>query len=107
MINGVTDLIMTKPDVLSGFEKIYACTHYQYEGKKIDFMPYDIVHNDAKPVFEESKGWKEPLTGITAESQFPKELNEYVKYLEEHLQVPISIVSVGPDRNQTIIRKGF
>ncbi len=107
MINGVTDLIMTKPDVLSGFEKIYACTHYQYEGEKIDFMPYDIVHNDAKPVFEELKGWKEPLTGITTEAQFPKELNEYVTYLEEHLQVPISIVSVGPDRNQTIIRKGF
>ncbi len=107
MINGVTDLIMTKPDVLSGFDKIYACTHYIYEGKKIDFLPYDIVNNEVKPVFEEIKGWRESLTGINAESQFPKELNDYITYLETNLQVPLSIISVGPDRNQTIIRKRF
>ena len=107
MINGVTDLIMTKPDVLSGFETIFACTHYHYCGEKIDHMPYDIVNNVVEPVFEEIKGWKESLSGITEEKQFPKELNDYLSYLEVQLQVPISILSVGPDRNQTIVRKHF
>ncbi len=107
MINGVTDLIMTKPDVLSGFEKIYACSNYMYNGKKIDFMPYDIVHNEAQPVFEEIKGWKEDLTGVKKEEQFPAELSNYISWLEEKLETPISIVSVGPDREQTILRKNF
>jgi len=105
MINGVTDLIMTKSDVLSGFAKIQACTHYNYEGIEIDYMPFDIVNNEVKPVFEEIPGWKEPLTGITEEKHFPKELKDYIHYLENKLEVPITIVSVGPDRNQTIIRK--
>ncbi len=105
MINGVTDLIMMKSDVLSGFEKIYSCVRYNYEGTEIDYMPYDIVNNEVKPVFEEIKGWKENLTGITEEKNFPKELKEYIRYLETNLQVPITIISVGPDRSQTIIRK--
>ncbi len=107
MINGVTDLIMTKPDVLSGFEKISACTHYTYCGGKIDYMPYDIVNNEVQPVLEELPGWKESLSGITEEKQFPKELNDYMNYLEIQLRVPIAILSVGPDRNQTIVRKHF
>jgi adenylosuccinate synthase len=70
-------------------------------------MPYDIVNNEVQPVFEAINGWKESLSGIHAESQFPKELKAYLSYLEAHLQVPVTIVSVGPDRNQTIIRKRF
>jgi adenylosuccinate synthase len=104
LINGVTDLIMTKPDVLSGFENIYACKEYRYQGTTIDFMPYDIVNNVAQPVLEKIKGWKESLTGIHAEKQFPKELSDYISYLEKNLLVPITIVSVGPDRSQTIVR---
>lgn len=105
MLNGVTDLIMTKPDVLSGFDKISVCTHYHYHGKKIDYMPFDIVNADVKPVLEERKGWKENLSGIDAESKFPKELSDYIQYIESQLNVPVTIVSVGPDRNQTIVRK--
>jgi adenylosuccinate synthase len=107
MINGVTDLIMTKPDVLSGFEKISVCTHYEYNGKKIDYMPYDIVNNEAKPILKEINGWKESLSGITEEKQFPKQLSAYIHSLETELKVSVSIVSVGPDRNQTIIRNNF
>jgi len=107
MINGVTDLIMTKPDVLSGFEKIYACTHYMHQGKKIDYLPFDIVNHETTPLLEEIKGWKESLSGITAESQFPEALKNYIAYLEKQLNVPISIISVGPDRDQTIVRKNF
>ena len=107
MINGVTNLIMTKPDVLSGFEKIYACTHYHYREAKIDYMPYDIVHNEVKPVFEEIKGWHQSLDDVTSFEQLPKEFHDYLSYLEDKLHVPISIVSVGPDRKQTIIRKAI
>jgi adenylosuccinate synthase len=105
MINGVTDLIMMKSDVLSGFDKLKVCTHYEYRGKRIDFMPYDIVHETVTPVYEELSGWNKNLTGITAESDFPSELHTYVKYIETKTEKPISIVSVGPDRKQTITRK--
>lgn len=105
MINGVTDLCMTKPDVLSGFEDISVCTHYEIGGERIDYMPYDIVHEPVKPVYTSLPGWKQDLTGISKESDFPKELSGYVNWLEEQLHVPISIVSVGPDRRQTVIRK--
>jgi adenylosuccinate synthase len=104
-INGVTDLIMMKSDVLSGFDKLQVCTHYNHEGKKIDYMPYDIVNSTASPVLEELSGWKKDLTGVTTKNDFPAELNSYIKYIEDKTQKPISIVSVGPDRNQTIIRK--
>jgi adenylosuccinate synthase len=105
LINGVTDLIMMKSDVLSGFEKIKVCTHYNYHGKNIDYMPYDIVNETAEPVFDEVRGWKQNLTKITSESEFPEQLSRYITYIETKTAKPISIVSVGPDRNQTIIRK--
>jgi adenylosuccinate synthase len=105
MINGVTDLTMTKPDVLSGFETIYVCTHYEVGGEKIDYLPYDIVNTEIKPIYTSLPGWMTDLTGISNEKDFPKALSDYIHWLEEELHVPISIVSVGPDRKQTIIRK--
>jgi adenylosuccinate synthase len=105
MINGVTDMIMMKSDVLSGFEKLKVCTNYEYRGNKIDFMPYDIVNETVTPVYEELNGWNKNLTGITAESDIPSDLNYYIKYIEAKTEKPISIVSVGPDRKQTITRK--
>ncbi|MFZ7144849.1 MAG: adenylosuccinate synthase [Bacteroidota bacterium] len=104
MINGVTDLIMTKPDVLSGFASIKVCTHYLVNGKKIDFMPFDIVNDIAEPVYIDLPGWQKDLTGIVNEKDFPAELSKYIVYLEKELNVPVSIVSVGPDRKQTIRR---
>lgn len=103
MLNGVTELVMTKADVLSGFDKIYACTHYTYNGEVIDYMPYDICSIEAQPVYEEIAGWKEDLTGIKSVDQIPASLVAYVKYLEKALEVPIKYLSVGPDRVQTLI----
>jgi adenylosuccinate synthase len=103
-INGVTDLTMTKPDVLSGFDTIRVCTHYEIDGKRIDYMPFEIVHADIRPVYKDFPGWKQELTGVTRESEFPKELSDYIAWIEENLNVPVSIVSVGPDRKQTILR---
>ncbi len=104
MINGVTDLIMTKPDVLSGFKTIKVCTHYEIRGKKIDYMPFDIVNETVIPVFIDLPGWQQDLTGIATEKEFPTELSKYIDYLEKELNVPVSIISVGPDRKQTIRR---
>lgn len=103
MLNGVTELVMTKADVLSGFDKIYACTHYVYNGETIDYMPYDICSIEPKPVFKEIDGWKEDLTGIKTIPEIPEKLMAYVKYLETEVGVPVRYLSVGPDRVQTLI----
>ncbi|MBC7915156.1 MAG: adenylosuccinate synthase [Pyrinomonadaceae bacterium] len=103
MLNGVTELVMTKADVLSGFDKIYACTHYEYNGETIDYMPYDICSITPKPVFKEIAGWKEDLTGIKTIPEIPERLMAYVKYLESEVGVPVKYLSVGPDRVQTLI----
>ncbi|MBP6334157.1 MAG: adenylosuccinate synthase [Bacteroidia bacterium] len=105
MINGVTDLIMTKPDVLSGFESIKVCTAYKIGEKTFDYFPYDVVNQKIDPIYNTLKGWKQELTNVRAESDFPSEFKNYILYLEKELGVPISIVSVGPDRKQTIIRE--
>ncbi|OJZ07940.1 adenylosuccinate synthase [Sphingobacterium sp. 40-24] len=102
MLNGVTDLIMMKADVLDTFDKIYACTHYKYNGEVIDYMPYEIITHQAEPILEEIDGWKQDLTGITSEQQIPEALKNYISYLEKALEVPITILSVGPDRKQTL-----
>ncbi|MFM2206041.1 MAG: hypothetical protein RL213_16 [Bacteroidota bacterium] len=107
MLNGVTDLCMTKPDVLSGFDEIKVCTHYEINGERLDFMPYDIVHTEVRPCYTTLRGWQADLTGIQEESDFPKELAGYIAWLEEELDLPVSIVSVGPDRSQTILRKAL
>ena len=104
-INGVTELNMMKADVLSGFEQIKVCTHYQYNGEKIAHLPFDIDAKYVKPVYETLEGWHEDLTGIKSASDLPAALNHYIEYLEKHLEVPIAVVSVGPDRTQTLFRK--
>ena len=103
MLNGVTQLVMTKADVLSGFDKIYACTDYNYSGEVIDYMPYDICCIDAEPVLKEIEGWHEDLTAISEVSQIPPRLNSYISFLETELGVPVKYLSVGPDRVQTLV----
>lgn len=103
MLNGVTSLVMTKADVLSGFDKIYACTHYKYNGETIDYMPYDICSIAPEPVYQELEGWNEDLTHIKSPEQIPVKLQNYLKYLESVLNVPVKYLSVGPDRMQTLI----
>lgn len=107
MINGVTQLIMTKADVLSGFETVKVCTHYEYNGEKVDYMPYDLVHNEAIPVYKEIKGWHKDLTNLSSIDEIPAELHAYIEFLERELNTPITIVSVGPDRKQTLTRESF
>ncbi len=102
MLNGVTQLIMMKADVLDTFEKIYACTHYNYNGEIIDYMPYDINSIKPEPILEEIDGWNEDLTGIRQPNEIPAKLQAYIDYLEKHLEVPIKYLSVGPDRVQTL-----
>ncbi|TDQ77256.1 adenylosuccinate synthase [Sphingobacterium yanglingense] len=105
MLNGVTELVMMKADVLDTFEKIYACTHYNYNGEVIDYMPYDINSIKPIPVLEEIEGWNQDLTGIRSKEEIPAALANYIAYLEKALEVPIKYLSVGPDRTQTIVLK--
>jgi len=106
MINGVTMLNMTKADVLSIFDEIKVCTHYIYRGEKIDYLPYDVNGEEIEPVYESLPGWKKDLTKLNNEEEFPAELSDYIDYLEKALETPINVVSVGPDRSQTIVRTG-
>jgi len=103
-INGVSQLMMMKGDVLSGFDKLKVCTAYNYKGSQIDHLPYNIEAENVTPVYTELDGWEEDLTKMDSESQFPSALKAYIDFLEEQLGVPIKIVSVGPDRTQTIHR---
>jgi len=103
-VNGVTQLMMMKGDVLSGFDSLNVCTAYQYNGETIEHLPYNIEPENVTPVYSKMKGWKEDLTKMSDPSEFPKELNEYIDFLEKELEIPIKIVSVGPDRTQTIHR---
>ena len=103
-VNGVTQLMMMKGDVLSGFKTLKVCTAYKYKGETISHLPYNLEAENVEPMYTEFKGWKEDLTKMTDPSQFPKELNDYIDFLEKELEIPIKIVSVGPDRTQTIHR---
>lgn len=103
-INGITQLIMMKGDVLSGFETLKICTSYNYKGENIKHLPYNIEAENVTPVYTEIKGWKEDLTKMDDVSQLPKEFMAYVEFLEKELNIPISVISVGPDRKQTITR---
>ena len=102
MINGVTDLVMMKGDVLDGFETIKVCTAYTKNGVTTTEMPYDT--EGWEPVYEDVKGWNTPLTEVRAEKDFPQAFADYIAYIEKATGTPISIVSVGPDREATIIR---
>ncbi|WP_306352850.1 adenylosuccinate synthase [Flavobacterium sp. '19STA2R22 D10 B1'] len=103
-VNGVTKLMMMKGDVLSGFDTLKICTEYLYKGEKISHLPYNIEPENVTPLFIEKKGWHADLTGITSYDALPSEFKEYIDYIEKELEVPITIVSVGPDRTQTIIK---
>jgi adenylosuccinate synthase len=104
MINGVTELIMMKADVMSEFATIKVCTHYLHKGKKIDYLPYDISPEFVTPVYTELPGWKKDLTGLHKAEEMPAELCNYIDFIEKQTGVPIRIVSVGPDRKQTLLR---
>lgn len=101
-VNGVTNLIMMKADVLSGFGAINVCTHYRYKGELIEHLPYSIDENLIEPVYEKVEGWDADLTGLDNYDDAPQALKDYIKYVEEKIGVPISILSVGPNRTQTI-----
>lgn len=103
-VNGVTQLMMMKSDVLSGFDHLKVCTSYNYKGEIIKHLPYNIEAENVTPIYTNLKCWKEDLTKMTEASQLPKELNDYIDFLEKELELPIKIVSVGPDRKQTIPR---
>ncbi|WP_341905579.1 adenylosuccinate synthase [Fluviicola taffensis] len=102
MINGVTELAMMKADVLDKFDTIRACTKYKVDGVEQDYMPYDIDGVTIEPVYEDIPGWNKDLTQLSSFAEAPQELKDYVNYLEQHLQVPVTTVSVGPDRKQTL-----
>ncbi len=104
MVNGVTELIMMKSDVLDTFETIKACTEYELpDGSRTPDFPYEI--DNVKPIYQELKGWKTDMTKFTDEDQFPQEFKDYVAFLEKELETPIKVISIGPDRSQTIVRK--
>ncbi len=103
-INGVTKLMMMKADVLSNLKSIKVCTHYEYNGELIDYLPFDASEDTITPVFKEIPAWTEDLTGLSSLSDAPKALHNYIDFLENELETPIVIVSVGPDRTQTLNR---
>jgi adenylosuccinate synthase len=105
MINGVTSLNMMKADVLSDFDTIKVCTHYKINGKLTIEMPYDLNALEVEPIYIELKGWKTDLTSIKNLTEFPKELIEYIEFIENETELPITIVSVGPNRDQTILKE--
>ena len=105
MVDGVTQLIMMKSDVLDGFDEIKACVAYEIDGKTVTDFPYTVDGVEIKPVYVSMPGWKTDMTKMKDETEFPKEFNDYIAFLEKELATPISIVSVGPDRQQTIERK--
>lgn len=104
MIDGVTQLIMMKSDVLDGFDEIKACTAYKIDGKLTTDFPYSVDGIDVEPVYTTLPGWKTDMTGMKSEEEFPQQFSDYITFLERELGTPISIVSIGPDREQTIVR---
>ena len=105
MINGVTQLIMMKSDVLDDFDTIKACVAYEIDGTRTEEFPYTVEDDRITPVYVELPGWKTDMTAMKSEDEFPEAFCNYIAFLEEQLQTPITIVSIGPDREQTILRK--
>tara|TARA_B110000003_G_scaffold262644_1_gene285517 strand:+ start:632 stop:1903 length:1272 start_codon:yes stop_codon:yes gene_type:complete len=103
-INGVTKLMMMKTDVLSGFDKVLICTNYKYRGLIIDNLPYDLSDESIEPIYQEFNGWSEDLQKLKNSDELPENLNKYIDFLEKELNIPIVIVSVGPDRKETLFR---
>jgi len=104
MINGVSKLFMMKTDVLSIFDTLKVGTGYQYKGDYIEQLPFDYFESELEPVYNELKGWNEDITGLRNAEQVPAVLADYIKFIENSIGVPIGIISVGPDRSQTIIK---
>ena len=102
-VNGVTQLMMMKGDVLSGFETLKVATSYNYKGKEISHLPYNIEPENVSVNYTEFKGWNADLTEMTTAEQLPKNLLDYITFIEKETGVPVKIVSVGPDRKQTIL----
>ena len=103
-INGVTKLMMMKTDVLTGFDKVLVSTAYKYRGSTIHHLPFDLSDKSLKPVYTEFEGWSEDLRKMNNIKQLPRNLNKYISFLEDELKIPIVIISVGPDRKETIFR---
>jgi adenylosuccinate synthase len=103
MLNGVTDLIMMKSDCLDDFDTIKVCTSYKMDGQETSQVPFD-TYAEIEPVYTEFKGWKADLTGCRKEEELPSEFKDYIRFMEEYLGVPIKIISLGPDREATIMR---
>ncbi|MDC3051429.1 adenylosuccinate synthase [Bacteroidota bacterium] len=103
-INGVTELAMMKSDVMSGIDKIKVCTSYEQYGKEISRMPFSLNSGNLKPIYTEFNGWQEDITKAKNESQLPENLKKYISFIEEKLEVPVKIISLGPGRDQTIFR---
>ena len=104
MINGVTGLIMMKADVMNDFDTIKVAEAYEIDGRRVTEFPYDI-QDDVKPVYREFKGWKTDLKQVRRYEDFPAEFKTYVEYIERETGVPVAIISVGPDRDETIVRQ--
>ena len=103
MISGVTDLIMMKADVLDGFDTVKVCCEYRVDGVRTDRVPYD-VYAEVEPVYKTFPGWKGDLGACRSEAELPAEFKDYIAYIEQAVGVPIRILSLGPDRDQTLIR---
>jgi adenylosuccinate synthase len=101
MLNGVTELIMMKADVLDQFETIKICVGYEIDGEVVEYFPFELTGN-VKPIYVELPGWQTGLTKIKSQNEFPEEFNNYIRFIEEEMGIPVSIASVGPDREQTI-----
>jgi adenylosuccinate synthase len=104
-VNGVTELMMMKADVLSGIGNLKICTAYRYKGEVIEHLPYKLEEALIEPIFTEVAGWNEDLTTMISEDEFPDSFSDYIAFIEKEVGVPISLISVGPDRAQTIMRK--
>nr|WP_319571625.1 adenylosuccinate synthase [uncultured Draconibacterium sp.] len=102
MLNGVTELIMMKADVLDDFDTIKVCVGYEIDGEVVEYFPFEL-NDDVKPVYVELPGWKTDLTKIKDQNEFPEELNNYINFIEDEMGIPISLASVGPNRAQTIM----
>lgn len=103
-INGVTDLMMMKADVLSGFEELKVCTAYHYNGEEISHLPYNLSAEDLKPKYKTLRAWQEDITNIESYDDLPQTLKDYISFIEDFVDVKVKIVSVGPDRKETIMR---
>jgi len=105
MLNGVSELFMMKADILSSFNELKVCTKYNFENKEIEYLPFDISEEFVSPVYKNLKAWGDQITEVSKVDDLPDELISYKKFIEKYLNIPISIISVGPDRSQTLFWK--